>query len=145
MSTAADDLNLLTVFAEILDDMQEYLARVEKGCEQISLAFQSGDTSKALEMMAQVMEGFSFLLQLVENAERLYEVDFQTLFLEGNVSASSFVIDLNKLCGDIIQAAENKDYSLAGDLIEYDLPVKTGQAQEMLQILRRNIVESKGL
>lgn len=132
----------LETMAASLQNMHDYLIRVEKGCDQIALAFQTGSPGNGLEMIVQVIEGLTYLLSLAKSAETLFKMDLAQIFINTGYSGAMLVGELNRVCGAISQAAEAKDYSLLGDLVEYDMRETVVQAQKMIEAMYQKLEEN---
>jgi hypothetical protein len=94
---------------EIIDSAVEYIDKVLFGIEDIIEDFQSGREDKATRAMTQLVDGIQWLFQAIDG----------TKDVQGNNSID--VSNTNPLLAQLIEAYENTDYVLLGDLLEYEL------------------------
>jgi uncharacterized phage infection (PIP) family protein YhgE len=116
---------------ESLQDMNAYLARVHSGVEQIVNELQTSNPDKALALLAQLMEGLIYCLQLIDAAATMTGKSLAALCVEGS-SVAVLSEKVQAICAGIEQAAANKDYSLLGDVVEYDLADTVVQVHVLL-------------
>ncbi len=133
----------LAAFSESLTDMQDYLLRVADGCEQITLLIHTGNTGEAMENLSLIIEGLTYVRTHMETAEMLLKLDYATLCIEKGVTVAVFIKEWERVWHDIAEASLHKDYSLLGDLVDYDLTTIVKQAQKLMAIFEHNVAESK--
>ncbi|AJQ26079.1 hypothetical protein [Pelosinus fermentans] len=124
----------------LLDDMKEYLCKFEKNCQQLPIEFHEADRSQALETLTQIMEGLNYYQKLVKSAAVLLTIDLSEVLYK-DVSVASLLEQLCQIFASILEAAENEDYSLLTDIIEYDLIPAISISHELLVILQERYEE----
>lgn len=133
MAMAAEKQNFMEL-KEALLDMAEYLTRVEQGSEQILQAVHTGNTETAIGLLMQTMEGFAYLILLTDTAAGLLDLEFTHFLIDEQTSVLALIEEIGKLNTEIVEAAENRDYSLLGDIVEYDLNQLTARAGKMVAL-----------
>jgi hypothetical protein len=124
----------------LLIDMKEYLCKFEKSCQQLPVGFHEADRSQALETLMQIMEGLNYYQKLVKSAAVLLTIDFSETLCK-DVSVASLLEQICQIFNSILEAAENEDYSLLTDIIEYDLIPVISVSLELLVILQERYEE----
>lgn len=124
-----DDLGIL------LENMKDYLYKLEQGCQELSVEIHAGEKSKPLEKLIQIIEGLSFYQKLLKSAAVLLNLDFSE-HLHEEMSVSSLFDQLCQISTNLFEAAENQDYSLLADLIEYDLVPVVCISQRILVVVQ---------
>ena len=124
----------------LLEDMKGYLNKFETGCQELIVMFHGDDKAQSLEMLTQILEGLHYYQKLVKSAAVLLSIDLsESLYKE--TSILSLFDQLCQLFNCIFEAAENGDYSLLADIIEYDLIPAIGTSQELLTVVQRRYEE----
>lgn len=118
-----------------LKDMEDYLRNLEPGCQELLVKFQSTDKSQPLEILTQIMEGLNYYQKLLKSAAVLLAIDLSETLYE-KISVSSVLDQLCQIFANIFEAAENEDYSLLTDIVEYDLIPAIAISQKMLGIVQ---------
>ncbi len=103
--------------------------------EQSATLFRVGSEEEANHYFAQVLEALRWLLQTGEGACRVLRVDLETMSLGETVPASRYLKDLQDLLGEMLEVAENEDYVMLADLMEYELLPMVQEWQRLLQEL----------
>ncbi|OAM92849.1 hypothetical protein SAMN04515679_0920 [Pelosinus fermentans] len=124
----------------LLEDMRKYLHIVEQGCRDFSTQFQQADNSLPLISLTQMIEGLGYYQKLLKSSAVLLNINLAE-FLYENSSISSLIDQLSKIFTEILEAVENKDYTLVTDLIEYDLLSAISISQEFLVIVQKRCEE----
>lgn len=119
----------------LLKDMKDYLPKLELGCQELSVGFYGGDKSQPLENLTQVIEGLSYYQKLLKTAMVLLEISFSEVLYK-EISIATLFDQLGQIFTSIFEAAENEDFSLLTDIIEYDLIPAIAISQEMLTIVQ---------
>jgi hypothetical protein len=117
---------------ESLQDMSAYLARVHSGVDQIVVELQTNNVDKSLALLVQVIEGLIYFLRLIDTAAAMTGKSLAELYVDGGISGAALVEKIQAICTDIEEAATNKDYSLLGDIVEYDLADTVMKARVLL-------------
>ncbi|MBP2657531.1 MAG: hypothetical protein H6Q69_563 [Firmicutes bacterium] len=135
MQAVIDSKKQLDELGTLLEDMKSYLSRVEQGCQELPMCLQVGDKFKPLETLTQIMEGLSYYQKLIKSAAVLLAVDFSEILCD-EMSISSLFDHLGQIFANIFEAAENEDYSLLTDIIEYDLMPAICSSQGILVVVQ---------
>lgn len=120
----------------LLEEMKGYLHNVEQGCQELPDMFHEVDKSQPMEKLTQIMEGLGYYQKLLKSAAVYLTIDFSVILWEKDSISSLF----DKIChtfADIFQAADNEDYSLLMDLIEYDLIPVVSISYGILGVVQR--------
>jgi hypothetical protein len=138
---STDELKHLTeTLAEIMVDMSSYLDRLERGCEGLSGAFLEEDKALPLDALSQIMEGLSYYQKMLLTAADLLAIDMDEELGE-KISITTLNGNLLQTFSGIFEAVESEDYSMADDLVGYDLlPVIRG-AQQILKAVQQRYLE----
>lgn len=90
---------------EILEETFEYIDRLINGINTVMNGYRSGNEGKAHELMVHVIDGFSWVLEVI-NATKL---------------SKNIDITINEFLEEMIIAYKNLDYVLLCDLLEYEI------------------------
>ena len=93
---------------EALQTANEYMDNLKKGIIDLSNMIQEGKEQQAISVIPQVVDGLQWIIQVVSLTR---EVQKNEIKLEG----------LNDQLQEIIEALENEDYILVGDLFNYEI------------------------
>jgi len=89
---------------------------LDQGAQQI----RSGDLQDAMETMRSIMESWQAMRDIVDQITQITSTDLTTLKV--GESLGSEIIDLlSNSLSEVREALQNEDWSLLGDVIEYDL------------------------
>jgi hypothetical protein len=135
MHAVNDSKKQLDELGPLLEDMKNYLFKVEQGCQELPMGLQIGDKRKPMEILIQIMEGLSYYQKLMKSAAVLLTIDFSELLCEEK-SISSLFDYLGQIFASILEAIENEDYSLLTDIIEYDLMPAICISQGVLVVMQ---------
>lgn len=135
MQTASATKEQFEELGTLLGDMKEYLCNYEQGCQDLPMIFHGANRSQPLEILTQIMEGLSYYQKLLKSAAVLLTIDFSELLCE-KMSISSLLDHLSQIFVSIFEAAQNEDYSLLADIIEYDLMPAVCISQGMLVVVQ---------
>ncbi|KOM96830.1 hypothetical protein ACP49_14880 [Clostridium botulinum] len=93
---------------ESLKTASEYIGNLKIGIINASESFQSDNENKALESIPLIIDGIEWLVQVIQ--------------LTKDIQKSEISLDgLNEKLEKIIEAVENSDFILVGDLFQYEL------------------------
>ena len=96
---------------EILKTMEEYIVNLKQGLQEVSNLFQSGENYQGAQSIFNVIDGIQWL------------TDALTLTLD-ILKEKIDISELNGKLSEIVEAFENEDYVLVGDLFQYEvLPI----------------------
>ncbi|SFL45030.1 hypothetical protein [Pelosinus propionicus] len=124
----------------LLEDMKEYLEKVEQGCQDLPSKFHMVDKSESLLALTQIMEGLGYYEKLLKSVGVLLAIDFTEILYE-NTSIASLFEQFCQFFTDIYQATENEDYSLLSDTVEYDLLPVINVSQGILAVVQERYAE----
>lgn len=93
---------------EVLKTADGYLDSLVKGIEAVAELIQASNEFEAINKIPQVIDGIDYILKAVILTKDIHK---EAIDLEG----------LNEQLGEIIEAFENEDYILIGDLFNYEL------------------------
>lgn len=93
---------------EALITMSEYLKNFEKGIDTICNYIEIEDEIKACEIIAEAAEGLKWIIDVITLTEDLHRGAIKTNNLEG-------------ILIEVVDALENEDYILVGDLFNYEI------------------------
>lgn len=124
----------------LMEDMKEYLLRLEMGCRDLSILLGGTDIAKPLEMLTQIMDGLNYYLKLLKSAAALLTIDLSENLCE-TMSISALFDHLSKIYANILESIENEDYSLLMDLTEYDLLPAICISQGILVVVQERYQE----
>lgn len=92
---------------ELLQTVKEYSDKMINAIKTASEFFQSYDDARGSELMIQIVDGLQWFIEAVVSIEELKnEID---------------IININDKFKEIVDAFENGDYVLIGDLLQYEL------------------------
>ncbi|KEH88688.1 hypothetical protein Z967_01325 [Clostridium novyi A str. 4540] len=96
---------------EVLITANEYLNNLENGIHQVVEAFQQEDENKGCTLIPLVAEGINWVVDVI-NLTR----DVQKEQID--------IANIDEKLEEVVEAIENEDYILVGDLFEYEvLPI----------------------
>ncbi|BAH06884.1 hypothetical protein [Clostridium kluyveri] len=93
---------------ELLKTASDYIVNLKSGIAKAAEYFQSGDEQKGFNLVTAIAEGFNWLTQALAVSKDV---------LKQKIS----VDDLNEKLEEIVEAMENQDTILIGDLLQYEL------------------------
>ena len=93
---------------EVLETAREYLDNLSQGIIQVGEMIQGGDEISASKRMVSVFEGIEYIIKVIE----------LTNIKDKNLDE---INNLNEQLEELIDAFENEDYILVGDLFQYEL------------------------
>lgn len=111
---------------EFLQTICEYIDKLIKGLLDVSQLIHEGSEMEASKNMINVFEGIDYIIKAVTLIDEMQE-------------AKNHIEELNEQLSAIIEAFENEDYVLIGDLFEYELvPVVQNLKKEFENIMEQN-------
>lgn len=93
---------------EVLRTANEYLNNLENGICQLVEAFQQEDNNKGCSLIPLIADGIKWVVDIV-NLTR----DSQSTFIDISM--------LDEKLDEVVEAIENEDYILVGDLFNYEI------------------------
>lgn len=96
---------------ETLNTAIEYVNNIKKSAKEISDKINSGEENNGIKLICFVVDEFQLLIKLIGITKN---------FHNGKITIGN----TNSILSEIIEAMENEDYVLVGDLFEYEfIPV----------------------
>lgn len=96
---------------EALITANEYLNNLEGGIHQVVEAFQQEDENKGCSLIPLVADGINWIVDVINLSRDIQKEDID-------------VSQINEKLEEVVEAIENEDYILVGDLFEYEvLPI----------------------
>jgi hypothetical protein len=93
---------------EVLKTAKEYMKNLNKAILKSSEYLQNGDYFNGTNLIANITEGLEWVIQLVTVRKDIYDKDMEINRIVDNIK-------------EIIEAFENEDYILIGDLLQYEI------------------------
>lgn len=93
---------------EVLNTLCSYMYSLKKGMGSAINKFQSGKENEALNLMPLIIDGMQWTVQALTLTQDVYEKKID-------------LNELNQKLEEIVEAMENQDYILVGDLFEYEI------------------------
>jgi len=93
---------------EIYEEAARYLGALEQGTATCAEHFSKLENAKGLELLVQMIEGLEWMIGAMGATKTLHTVQ---------VDAKA----ADQVFGEMVQALENQDYPLCGELLEYEL------------------------
>jgi uncharacterized protein YicC (UPF0701 family) len=96
---------------EAMQTASEYIENVIAGVNSAVEKFQAGEESEGSNLVAALVDGLDWLFQVIVRTREIQEEPIET-------------DEMNEKLKELIEAFENGDYILVGDLLEYEvLPI----------------------
>ena len=93
---------------EVLNSVSEYLTKLKDGINKIVTLIQEGKEHQAIQIIPSAAEGIGWVIQAINLTK-----DVQKEIID--------IDDINDFISEIVDAFENEDYILVGDLFEYEI------------------------
>lgn len=93
---------------DVLITAKEYIERLEKGIESIVYYIEIENEMEACRIISDATEGIQWLLDAIRLTEEVHNNQLATKDIEGFLA-------------EIVEALENEDYILVGDLFNYEV------------------------
>lgn len=111
---------------EALKSTVEYINNIKIETENLVNKINSGEENNAMKLVAQVADGIEWLIGVLRLTSDLHK---------GNIS----VENMNEKLKEIIEAFENEDYVLIGDLFNYEfLPALEVVQEDIIKVIECN-------
>ncbi|RXI45890.1 hypothetical protein DP145_00700 [Clostridium tetani] len=104
---------------EVLETAKNYIDNLKKGIDSIFNYISEGKENDALSLIPDFAEGIEWLSQVLILTKDVHKKD-----LDMN--------ELNDVLNEVVEAIENEDYILVGDLFKYEI-------YEILDQIQQNI------
>ncbi|WP_017752665.1 hypothetical protein [Clostridium tyrobutyricum] len=93
---------------EALKTADEYMNNLKNGISSIVEKFQSGNESEALNILPLAIDGLQWMAQVMTLTRDVQKGDLN-------------LVEFNEKLEEIVEAIQNEDYVLVGDLFEYEI------------------------
>ena len=103
----------------------EYIIKIKSGVDEASEKFQNGKNEEAINLTSYIEEGIQWLIEVAT-----FTKDVQ----DSNMDEKSMALKLDML-GD---AYENEDYTLMGDILEFEIKPILNQWEKVISIVSKN-------
>lgn len=93
---------------EVLKTADEYLEKLKKGIINIVEKIQAGNEMEGLGGIPAVADGIEWIIEAINSTKPVQKeiIEFD---------------DINQFLNEIVEAIENEDYTLTGDLFNYEI------------------------
>lgn len=110
---------------DALKSASEYIDNLKGGIDTLVKCIENGEEQKGCGYIPPVADGIEWLTNVVNLTQELHE---------GKVSLDS----LDEKLSEIVEALENEDYTLVGDLFNYEVLPILEQTQDSINSLIQN-------
>ncbi|KGI39717.1 hypothetical protein [Clostridium tetani] len=102
---------------EVLETAKNYIDNLKEGIDNIYNYISEGKENNALDLIPDFAEGIEWLSQVLVLTKDVHKKD---LNIDG----------LNNILNEVVEAIENEDYILVGDLFKYEIYEKLDEIQQ---------------
>lgn len=110
---------------EVLNTANKYLDNLENGILQVVEAFQQQNQSKGCQLIPLIADGINWVVDVVELTKDMHKENI-------NIS------NIDEKLQEVVEALENEDYILVGDLFEYEVLPIIKQVHKKIQCIINN-------
>jgi hypothetical protein len=93
---------------EVLKDAYNYIDNLNSGIEELGNAINSGNEEKGVKLIPLICDGIEWIIQVISLTRNLQKEEIS-------------VGDLNEKLEETIEALDNEDFILVGDLFSYEI------------------------
>jgi len=93
---------------EALKTSDEYIDNIKNGIEELVNKINSGEENNGIQKIASIVDGLDWVINVIRLTNDLHK---------GSISIGN----MNEKLKETIEALENEDYVLVGDLFNYEL------------------------
>ncbi|URZ00973.1 hypothetical protein [Clostridium felsineum] len=93
---------------EALKTAAEYIPKLKKGIKDIYEYYEKGEYEKGAEIITEASEGFGWIINLIAVTKDVLSEELDEA-------------ELTEKFSEVIEAMENEDYILVGDLFQYEV------------------------
>ncbi len=130
--TTADTATLVSETIETaIESITLLKADQQAGAQQL----REDDMENAMQTLRAIMEGWQAMRDIVDQITQITDLDINTLTVDQQ-PATQIVEKLSKSLGDVRETLKNEDWSLLGDVIEYDLNELADQWSSLLSAMK---------
>lgn len=108
--------NTKTLIKETLEEIDNYLPKLKKGCIETADLFRNGNFNNANKKYQNIIEGISWYSQTITNIVNLVNKEKYITKINNKL------ISLNEILNELMQAYGNEDNILIADVLEYEIP-----------------------
>lgn len=130
--TTADTASLVS---ETIDTAIESIALLKADQQAGAQQLREDDMDNAMQTLRAIMEGWQAMRDIVDQITQITDLDINALTVNQQ-PATQIVEKLSKSLGDVRETLKNEDWSLLGDVIEYDLNELAEQWSSLLSAMK---------
>ncbi|WP_097025890.1 hypothetical protein [Clostridium peptidivorans] len=93
---------------EVLNTAKDYMINLNNAIVRAAEYLQNGDYFNGTDLIISITDGLEWIVQLVTLRKDIYEEDMEVNKFTDNVK-------------EVVEAFENEDYVLIGDLLQYEI------------------------
>ncbi|AUM96507.1 TPA: hypothetical protein LA742_002313 [Clostridium botulinum] len=109
--------------SEVLNTAKEYMTNLNNAIIKSAKYLQNGDYFNGTNLIINITDGLEWIVQLITLRKDIYEEDMEVNKLMDNIK-------------EVVEAFENEDYILIGDLLQYEIsPIVEGYYDKTLLLL----------
>jgi hypothetical protein len=131
----------LSVARNIIAEGKEFIEGL-KDCLLQAAEHYSSDSESAGRYFDEAVQGLQWFVQMIDFIEQTLQLDFNRLSLNGKPVAV-YMLSLNSIFQEIVNAQEGSDPVLLADILEYDLVPHLEEWKEIYTLFERELAGSK--
>lgn len=93
---------------DVLNTAKDYIDSLKKGIMHAVNCYQSGEESKGSALVIQICDGIEWLVKALTLSHEV-------------INSEQSINELNEKLSEIVEAFQNEDYILIGDLLDYEV------------------------
>jgi len=124
--------------ADLLNDAKEYLVRAVNLLPELAGTLREGKRQEVMLEVVNLIEGLQYLQKLFDAAAAFAEPEENWLVDED--PATVILESFHSSCYELIEALEQQDYILLGDLMEFSLPEGLQEYSRLLDALQGRVL-----
>lgn len=109
----------LEVVLEGMVEAINYLPRLINGLETVTVKFQTNKINEGVGLFAQAIEGLNWFHTIIQGIINYIDSGLVDQSIQKNLAPQ--INEYNSILNEVLGGWENEDYTLIGDLIEYEL------------------------
>ncbi|AQR97016.1 hypothetical protein [Clostridium saccharoperbutylacetonicum] len=110
---------------EVLKDAYNYIDNLNNGIEELGNAINSGNEEKGVKLIPLICDGIEWITQVVSLTRDMQKEEIS-------------IGDLNEKLGETIEALDNEDFILVGDLFSYEIaPILNDIKSKLGELINR--------
>lgn len=108
---------------EVLNTVNEYLNNLKNGIGQLVSAFEVGENNKGCSLIPLVADGIAWIMEAINLTRDIHKNYIDISMIDDKLN-------------EIVEAIENEDYILVGDLFNYEiLPILDNIHMEIRKVI----------